>query len=73
MNPYPFFLQRIFGETAEKNLYLSQLIILDTLEKCLAGVSRLAQAIANLVLKELEGVSQMSVYQLLLVLKLKLF
>ncbi|XP_025926011.1 neurofibromin isoform X1 [Apteryx rowi] len=28
---------RIFGETAEKNLYLSQLIILDTLEKCLAG------------------------------------
>lgn len=41
-NPYPFFFQRIFGETAEKNLYLSQLIILDTLEKCLAGVSRLA-------------------------------
>lgn len=32
-------LQRIFGEAAEKNLYLSQLIILDTLEKCLAGVS----------------------------------
>uniref|UniRef100_A0A8D2N3X6 Neurofibromin n=1 Tax=Zonotrichia albicollis TaxID=44394 RepID=A0A8D2N3X6_ZONAL len=32
---------RIFGETAEKNLYLSQLIILDTLEKCLAGVSSL--------------------------------
>lgn len=31
--------QRIFGETSEKNLYLSQLIILDTLEKCLAGVS----------------------------------
>lgn len=31
--------QRIFGEAAEKNLYLSQLIILDTLEKCLAGVS----------------------------------
>ncbi|KAK1331380.1 hypothetical protein QTO34_009334 [Cnephaeus nilssonii] len=29
---------RIFGEAAEKNLYLSQLIILDTLEKCLAGV-----------------------------------
>ncbi|XP_057176570.1 neurofibromin isoform X1 [Triplophysa rosa] len=28
---------RIFGETAEKNLYLSQLIILDTLEKCLSG------------------------------------
>ncbi|KAF7700963.1 neurofibromin isoform X1 [Silurus meridionalis] len=28
---------RILGETAEKNLYLSQLIILDTLEKCLAG------------------------------------
>ncbi|XP_072557475.1 neurofibromin isoform X1 [Paramormyrops kingsleyae] len=28
---------RIFGENAEKNLYLSQLIILDTLEKCLAG------------------------------------
>ncbi|XP_035391713.1 neurofibromin isoform X2 [Electrophorus electricus] len=28
---------RIFGEVAEKNLYLSQLIILDTLEKCLAG------------------------------------
>nr|XP_056721569.1 neurofibromin isoform X2 [Euleptes europaea] len=28
---------RIFGESAEKNLYLSQLIILDTLEKCLAG------------------------------------
>ncbi|XP_043910571.1 neurofibromin isoform X1 [Protopterus annectens] len=28
---------RIFGEIAEKNLYLSQLIILDTLEKCLAG------------------------------------
>ncbi|XP_076842769.1 neurofibromin isoform X1 [Brachyhypopomus gauderio] len=28
---------RIFGEAAEKNLYLSQLIILDTLEKCLAG------------------------------------
>ncbi|XP_043860258.1 neurofibromin isoform X3 [Dromiciops gliroides] len=32
---------RIFGEAAEKNLYLSQLIILDTLEKCLAGVSDL--------------------------------
>lgn len=31
-------LQRIFGDTAEKNLYLSQLIIMDTLEKCLAGV-----------------------------------
>lgn len=31
--------QRIFGEASEKNLYLSQLIILDTLEKCLAGVS----------------------------------
>ncbi|XP_018102486.1 neurofibromin isoform X2 [Xenopus laevis] len=28
---------RISGETSEKNLYLSQLIILDTLEKCLAG------------------------------------
>ncbi|XP_046876380.1 neurofibromin-like [Hypomesus transpacificus] len=28
---------RIFGEASEKNLYLSQLIILDTLEKCLAG------------------------------------
>ncbi|XP_063153356.1 neurofibromin isoform X2 [Candoia aspera] len=28
---------RIFSEAAEKNLYLSQLIILDTLEKCLAG------------------------------------
>ncbi|XP_069082756.1 neurofibromin isoform X3 [Pleurodeles waltl] len=28
---------RIFGEAAEKNLYLSQLIILDTLDKCLAG------------------------------------
>ncbi|KAL0994193.1 hypothetical protein UPYG_G00119000 [Umbra pygmaea] len=28
---------RIFGDAAEKNLYLSQLIILDTLEKCLAG------------------------------------
>ncbi|KAM9455574.1 neurofibromin-like isoform 2-T2 [Clarias gariepinus] len=28
---------RIFGEAAEKNLYLSQLIILGTLEKCLAG------------------------------------
>ncbi|XP_061460989.1 neurofibromin isoform X3 [Rhineura floridana] len=28
---------RIFSETAEKNLYHSQLIILDTLEKCLAG------------------------------------
>ncbi|XP_060751523.1 neurofibromin isoform X2 [Tachysurus vachellii] len=28
---------RIVGEAAEKNLYLSQLIILDTLEKCLAG------------------------------------
>uniref|UniRef100_A0ABM5EN50 Neurofibromin isoform X1 n=1 Tax=Pogona vitticeps TaxID=103695 RepID=A0ABM5EN50_9SAUR len=28
---------RIFGEAAEKNLYISQLIILDTLEKCLAG------------------------------------
>ncbi|XP_075189942.1 neurofibromin [Anomaloglossus baeobatrachus] len=28
---------RIYGEAAEKNLYLSQLIILDTLEKCLAG------------------------------------
>lgn len=34
-----FLLQRIIGEAAEKNLYLSQLIILDTLEKCLAGVS----------------------------------
>ncbi|KAK7882743.1 hypothetical protein WMY93_028917 [Mugilogobius chulae] len=31
---------RIFGEAAEKNLYLSQLIILDTLEKCLAGFSQ---------------------------------
>ncbi|XP_030236643.1 neurofibromin isoform X4 [Gadus morhua] len=31
---------RIFGDTAEKNLYLSQLIILDTLEKCLAGQSK---------------------------------
>ncbi|XP_072548026.1 neurofibromin isoform X3 [Salminus brasiliensis] len=31
---------RIFGETAEKNLYLSQLIILDTLEKCLAGQTK---------------------------------
>lgn len=31
--------QRIFGEASEKNLYLSQLIILDTLKKCLAGVS----------------------------------
>ncbi|XP_072261087.1 neurofibromin [Pyxicephalus adspersus] len=30
-------IMRIFGEAAEKNLYLSQLIILDTLEKCLAG------------------------------------
>ncbi|GLD53013.1 neurofibromin isoform X1, partial [Lates japonicus] len=28
---------RIFGEASQKNLYLSQLIILDTLEKCLAG------------------------------------
>ncbi|KAE8625215.1 hypothetical protein XENTR_v10006196 [Xenopus tropicalis] len=28
---------RISGETSEKNLYLSQLIILDTLDKCLAG------------------------------------
>ncbi|KAM9321250.1 neurofibromin [Gastrophryne carolinensis] len=28
---------RIFGEAAEKNLYLSQLVILDTLDKCLAG------------------------------------
>lgn len=32
-------LKRIFGEASEKNLYLSQLVILDTLEKCLAGVS----------------------------------
>ncbi|XP_066520805.1 neurofibromin isoform X2 [Hoplias malabaricus] len=31
---------RIFGESAEKNLYLSQLIILDTLEKCLAGQTK---------------------------------
>uniref|UniRef100_W5KGH6 Neurofibromin n=1 Tax=Astyanax mexicanus TaxID=7994 RepID=W5KGH6_ASTMX len=31
------FFIRIFGDAAEKNLYLSQLIILDTLEKCLAG------------------------------------
>ncbi|XP_022522936.1 neurofibromin isoform X7 [Astyanax mexicanus] len=31
---------RIFGEAAEKNLYLSQLIILDTLEKCLAGQTK---------------------------------
>ncbi|KAM6933556.1 neurofibromin-like isoform 2-T2 [Xenentodon cancila] len=31
---------RIFGETSEKNLYLSQLIILDTLKKCLAGQSK---------------------------------
>eukprot|EP00064_Thunnus_orientalis_P004302 superscaffoldBa00000388_g4313 len=31
---------RIFGDTSEKNLYLSQLIILDTLEKCLAGQSK---------------------------------
>uniref|UniRef100_A0A8C8CSQ6 Neurofibromin n=1 Tax=Oncorhynchus tshawytscha TaxID=74940 RepID=A0A8C8CSQ6_ONCTS len=31
---------RIFGEAAEKNLYLSQLIILDTLEKCLASQSK---------------------------------
>ncbi|XP_051540739.1 neurofibromin isoform X1 [Myxocyprinus asiaticus] len=28
---------RIFGDSAEKNLYQSQLIIMDTLEKCLAG------------------------------------
>lgn len=35
--------QRIFGEASEKNLYLSQLIILDTLEKCLAGVSSVLQ------------------------------
>ncbi|XP_045067490.1 calretinin-like [Coregonus clupeaformis] len=28
---------QIFGEAAEKNLYLSQLIILDTLEKCLVS------------------------------------
>jgi len=34
-----FVFQRIFGEASEKNLYLSQLIILDTLDKCLAGVS----------------------------------
>uniref|UniRef100_A0AAY5LD07 Neurofibromin n=1 Tax=Esox lucius TaxID=8010 RepID=A0AAY5LD07_ESOLU len=31
---------RIFGEAAEKNLYFSQLIILDTLEKCLASQSK---------------------------------
>ncbi|XP_028425781.1 neurofibromin isoform X4 [Perca flavescens] len=31
---------RIFGDASEKNLYLSQLIILDTLEKCLAGQSK---------------------------------
>ncbi|KAF4086120.1 hypothetical protein AMELA_G00102580 [Ameiurus melas] len=31
---------RIIGETGEKNLYLSQLIILDTLEKCLAGQTK---------------------------------
>ncbi|KAF0022471.1 neurofibromin isoform X1 [Scophthalmus maximus] len=31
---------RIFGEASEKNLYLSQLIILDTLKKCLAGQSK---------------------------------
>ncbi|XP_058269102.1 neurofibromin isoform X3 [Hemibagrus wyckioides] len=31
---------RIIGEAAEKNLYLSQLIILDTLEKCLAGQTK---------------------------------
>ncbi|CAJ1065914.1 neurofibromin isoform X2 [Xyrichtys novacula] len=31
---------RIFGEASEKNLYLSQLIILDTLGKCLAGQSK---------------------------------
>ncbi|XP_072312524.1 neurofibromin isoform X2 [Eucyclogobius newberryi] len=31
---------RIFGEASEKNLYLSQLIILDTLDKCLAGQSK---------------------------------
>ncbi|XP_070761776.1 neurofibromin isoform X4 [Enoplosus armatus] len=31
---------RIFGEASERNLYLSQLIILDTLEKCLAGQSK---------------------------------
>ncbi|XP_044141522.1 neurofibromin-like [Bufo gargarizans] len=30
-------IMKIYGEAAEKNLYLSQLIILDTLEKCLAG------------------------------------
>ncbi|KAM6970361.1 neurofibromin-like [Aplochiton taeniatus] len=28
---------RIFGDASERNLYLSQLIILDTLDKCLAG------------------------------------
>lgn len=63
---------RIFGETAEKNLYLSQLIILDTLEKCLAGVSRLAKAVANLESNGLENTSQMFVYLLLLLLNLKL-
>ncbi|XP_045069899.1 uncharacterized protein LOC121556694 isoform X4 [Coregonus clupeaformis] len=31
---------QIFGEAAEKNLYLSQLIILDTLEKCLVSQSK---------------------------------
>ncbi|XP_053543134.1 neurofibromin isoform X7 [Ictalurus punctatus] len=31
---------RIIGEAGEKNLYLSQLIILDTLEKCLAGQTK---------------------------------
>uniref|UniRef100_H9GEJ9 Neurofibromin 1 n=1 Tax=Anolis carolinensis TaxID=28377 RepID=H9GEJ9_ANOCA len=39
---------RIFGEAAEKNLYLSQLIILDTLEKCLAGVSTLLDFLGEL-------------------------
>ena len=34
-----FFLQKIYGPEAERNFYESQLIILDTLEKVLNGVS----------------------------------
>lgn len=45
---------------------------MDTLEKCLAGVSRLAKAVANLESNGLENTSQMLVYLLLLLLNLKL-
>ncbi|XP_072099532.1 neurofibromin isoform X2 [Mobula birostris] len=44
---------RIFGAEAEKNLYLSQLIILDTLEKCLAGPKDTMRLDETMLVKQL--------------------